>query len=101
MNGYIAANNIRYALYAGYSMLELQWKNNMEDYVKTMNYLDEISTFKYPIHKYKAQYLAYNKDYINAYVMMVDLKSKANEFWTTNDQIFLEQYQQLAQKGKL
>ena len=97
MNGYMKVNNVRYGLYAGYSILDIQWINDKENYIKTMNYLDELSTFKYPIHKYKAQYLAYNKDYINAYVMMADLKAKANEFWTTQDQITLEEYQQLAQ----
>jgi len=64
----------------------------------TLNYLDELSTFKYPLHKYKARYLADNKDFINAYVMMADLKSKANQFWTTEDQILLENYQELAKK---
>ena len=90
-------NQIYNALDIGYLLLDLLWQNDMEDYQKTMNYLDEISTFKYPIDKYKAQFLAFNKDYINAYIMMVDLKSKANEFWTIKDQILLEEYQQLAQ----
>ena len=91
-------NQIYNALDIGYLLLDLLWQNDKQDYQKTMNYLDEISTFKYPINKYKAQFLAFNKDYINAYVMMVDLKSKANEFWTTKDQILLEGYQQLAQE---
>ncbi len=92
-------NEMYNALDVGYLLLDLQWKSNKQDYVKTLNYLDELSTFKYPIYKYKAQYLAYNKDFVNAYIMMADLKSKANEFWTTNDQILLEQYQELAKKN--
>ena len=79
-------------------LLDLQWKTNKKDYVKTMNYLDELSTFKYPMDKYKAQYLAYNKDYINAYTLMAELKAKSNEFWSTQDQMKLEEYQQLAQQ---
>ena len=89
---YTSTNQNLNALYSGYKILDLQWQNDMKDYVKTMNYLDEIAIFKYPIHKYKAQYLAYNKDYIDAYVMMEDLKSKANQFWTTQDQLQLEEY---------
>jgi DNA-binding winged helix-turn-helix (wHTH) protein/tetratricopeptide (TPR) repeat protein len=91
-------NEVYNALDVGFLLLDLQWKISKEDYVKTMNHLDELSTFKYPMDKYKAQYLAFNKDYINAYVTMADLKSKANEFWTTQDQMKLEEYQQLAQQ---
>lgn len=101
MNDYIKKNNIRYALNTGFHILDVQWHNDKQDYVKTMNYLNEISLFKYPIHKYKAQYLAHKKEYRKAYVMMEDLKSKANQFWTTKDQILLEKYQQMAQSQPL
>ncbi len=95
---YIQANQLQDAFYyAGYPLLDILWEIDKKEYQKNLNYLDELTVFKYPIHKYKAQLLAYNKDYINAYVMMSDLKSKANEFWTTQDQIKLEEYQQLAQ----
>lgn len=96
MQDYSKVNHIRYALNSGYKILDIQWQNNRQDYIKTMNYLDEIAIFKYPIHKYKAQYLADKKEYTSAYVMMEDLKSKANQFWTTDDQILLEKYQELA-----
>jgi hypothetical protein len=99
LQDYISDNQLQEAFYyAGYPILDLQWQNDMDDYVKTMNYINEIAIFKYPIHRYKAQYLALTNDYINAYVMMVDLKSKAHEFWTTNDQLLLENYQELAKK---
>lgn len=98
MQDYTQVNHIRYALNAGYKILDIQWQNNRQDYIKTMNYLDEIAIFKYPIYKYKAQYLADSKDYISAYVMMQDLKGQANQFWTVQDQILLEEYQNLAQK---
>jgi DNA-binding winged helix-turn-helix (wHTH) protein len=91
-------NDLSNALDIGYLLLDLQWQINKLEYVKTMNYLDELSTFKYPLYKYKARYLAFNNDFINAYVMMADLKSKANQFWTIEDQILLESYQELAQK---
>ncbi len=98
MQEYSKANHVRYALNMGYKILDIQWKNDRQDYIKTMNYLDEIAIFKYPIHKYKAQYLADKKEYTSAYVMMEDLKSKANQFWTTQDQILLEKYQELAKE---
>ena len=92
---YVDANKIQDALYyAGYPLLDLLWENNKSEYIKTMNYLDEIATFKYPINIYKAQNLAFNKDYINAYLTMVELKSKSNQFWTSKDQNLLEQYQE-------
>lgn len=93
---YSDANQTLNALYSGYKILDIQWQNDMSDYVKTMNYLDEIAVFKYPIHKYKAQYLAYRKEYSSAYVMMEHLKSKANQFWTSQDQLQLESYKQLS-----
>lgn len=95
---YMAINKRQDALYyAGYPLLDLQWDMDQEAYVKTMNYLDNIALFKYPINKYKAQHLARNNNFINAYAMMVDLKSKANQFWTTQDQLLLEKYQELSQ----
>lgn len=96
----INANKVKDALLVGYKLLDILWENDMDDYAKTMNHFDELSTFKYPIHKYKAQYMAFNKDYINAYALMSELKPKSNEFWTTQDQIKLEEYQQLAQQQK-
>ena len=98
MQEYSKVNHVRYALNMGYKILDIQWQNNRQDYIKTMNYLNEIAIFKYPIHKYKAQYLADKKEYTSAYVMMEDLKSKANQFWTTEDQILLEEYQEMAKK---
>jgi DNA-binding winged helix-turn-helix (wHTH) protein len=94
-------NDISNALDIGYLLLDLQWQTNKSGYVKTMNYLNELAIFKFPIHKYKAQYLVDQKEYANAYVMMADLKSKANQFWTTNDQLLLENYQELAKKGSV
>ncbi len=101
MDEYTQSNQAINTLYTGYKLLDIQWQNNRQDYIKTMNYLDEIAIFKYPIHKYKAQYLADRKEYTSAYVMMEGLKSKANEFWTTDDQILLEQYQELAKNKGL
>ncbi len=94
----INAHKVKDALLIGYKLLDILWENDIDDYVKTMNYLDELSTFKYPMDKYKAQYMAYNKDYINAYALMAELKPRSNEFWTTQDQIKLEEYQELAQQ---
>ncbi len=95
LNEYINTHKIQDALYyAGYPMLDLLWESNKTEYSQTMNYLSEIATFSYPINKYKAQYLAFKMDYVNAYLMMVDLKSKANQFWTASDQLLLEHYQQ-------
>jgi len=96
MNDHLKVNRIQQGINIGYKILDIQWHNDIQDYVKTMNHLSELATFKYPILKYKAQYLAANNDYINAYVMMMQLKGKANQFWTTKDQILLEEYQQQA-----
>ncbi len=81
------------ASYIGYEILELQWQNDMVGYLKIVNRIQELTTFDYPILKYRAKYLAYKKDYINAVILMQELKPKARGFWTIDDQLLLEQYQ--------
>lgn len=97
MQYYISNSHYLYANYVGYEILELQWQNDMDSYLKTVNRVQEISTFGYPILKFKAKYFAYQKDFLNAAILMQELKPKAREFWTIDDQLLMEEYQQKAQ----
>lgn len=92
VNEYLKQNRMIPALYTAYDILDIQWQNNHSDFVRTLNLLEEISVFKYPVLKYRAMESAKNHDLITAYALMVDLKSKANQFWTTEDQLTLESY---------
>ncbi len=98
MNDYLESNHILDAMYIGYEILEIQWQRDMDDYLKTLNLLQELATFDYPILKFRAQYRAYKNDYINAAILMQELKPKAREFWTVNDQLLLEDYQEKSQQ---
>ena len=89
----ITNRQILEASYIGYEILDLQWQQDMDAYFKTLNRIQEITNFKYPIHKYRAKYLAHKNDFINAAILMKELKPKAREFWTDRDQILLEEYQ--------
>ena len=70
----------------------------MQGYLKTLNQVQELTTFDYPILKYRAQYHAYQDDFINATILMQELKPKAREFWSIDDQLLLEKYQQHSQQ---
>ena len=100
MRNYLDEKQILEALYVGYEILEVQWQHNMQDYLKTLNQIQELSTFDYPILKFRAQYYAYENDYINAAILMQELKPKAREFWTVDDQLLLEKYQEQSQLPK-
>ncbi len=93
MDYYISNNHLLYASYIGYEILELQWQNDMDSYLKTINRVQEISTFDYPILKFRAKYFAYQEDFFNATILMQELKPKAREFWSNDDQLLLENYQ--------
>ncbi|MCF6287743.1 MAG: hypothetical protein L3J53_00715, partial [Proteobacteria bacterium] len=97
MEHYINNSHFLSAIYTGYEILDLQWKNDMDSYFKTINRIQEFTTFDYPILKYRAKYFAYKKDFINAAILMQELKPKAREFWMVDDQLLLEEYQVKAQ----
>ncbi len=97
MNDYIEQQYILYAMYVGYEILEFQWQHDMEGYLKTLNRVQELVSFDYPILKFRAKYFAYKKDFLNAVILMQELKPKAREFWNIDDQLLLEEYQQKAQ----
>jgi len=90
---YIKENRIQNALQAGFSILDIQWHNDREAFITSMNYFSEISSFNYPLQKYQAQYQASINKPIYAYTLMKELKTKAKQFWTTKDQLLLEKYQ--------
>lgn len=92
MNEYLQQNRTIPALYTGYDILDIQWHNNHNDFIKTLNLLEELSVFKYPVLKYRAMESANNHDLTTAYALMADLKSRANQFWTIEDQLTLESY---------
>ena len=97
MNVYLSQNDILDAIYIGYEILGIQWQTDMQGYLKTLNQVQELTTFDYPILKYRAQYHAYQDDFINATILMQELKPKAREFWSIDDQLLLEKYQQQSQ----
>ncbi|MCF6289193.1 MAG: winged helix-turn-helix domain-containing protein [Proteobacteria bacterium] len=96
MNYYINKGRVMKGLQVAYEVLELQWLNDMDGFEKTLIQVNEIAVFEYPIVKFRAQLLAFKKDYINAVMLMQDLKPKAREFWSIEDQLLLEKYQQKA-----
>ncbi len=98
MNVYLSQNDILDAIYIGYEILGVQRQTDMQGYLKTLNQVQELTTFDYPILKYRAQYHAYQDDFINATILMQELKPKAREFWSIDDQLLLEKYQQHSQQ---
>jgi len=96
MNYYINKGRVMKGLQVAYEVLELQWLNDMDGFEKTLIQVNEIAVFEYPIVKFRAQLLVFKKDYISAVMLMQDLKPKAREFWSIEDQLLLEQYQQKA-----
>ena len=97
MQTQIESHHLLDASYIGYELLDLMWQHDMPGFIKTTNRIEEISGFDYPILKYRAQYLAAQKDFLNATILMQELKSHAREYWTHKDQLILETYQHSSQ----
>ncbi len=50
--------------------------------------------FAYPFKKFKAQWLVQQNKLIQAITLMSELKAQAKDFWTPQDQLLLEKWQQ-------
>ena len=85
------------ARYVGYELLDLQWQFDVQGFATTLNKMLELPGFDYPVMKYQAQLQAHNNKYIEASATLFELKGHAGEFWTAEDQLLLESYQQQVQ----
>ncbi len=93
MEHHIGNSHFLEASYIGFEILELQWQNDMDSYLKTLNRIQELTSFQYPTLKFRAQYFASQNDFLNAAILMRELKPKAREFWSIGDQLLLEKFQ--------
>jgi DNA-binding winged helix-turn-helix (wHTH) protein/tetratricopeptide (TPR) repeat protein len=98
MQKYIENQHYLDASYVGYELLDLLWLFDNQSFYKTINRIQELTSFSYPVQKYQARYYAAQNEYLNASILMRELKSKSREFWSHNDQLELEEYQRQVNK---
>ncbi len=81
------------AIQHGYELLEMQWQSNSPLFEVTLNQLQALTHFDYPVLKFRAQNHFSKNEFIKANALLEQLKSTANDFWTADDQLLLEEYQ--------
>lgn len=84
------------AQYIGSEILEVLLEHPERDYRPLLARLEQESDYDYLLWKLKAQFLARERDYLNAAIVMGENRLKANDLWTPEDQLQLERWQSFA-----
>ncbi len=87
-------NETHLANYIGFEILEILLDNPELSYQDVITRLEANTDYDYLFFKLKAQFLAREKRFMDAAMLMQENKLKANQLWKTEDQLLLEQYQQ-------
>jgi len=85
----------RNALMVAYILLDFDQQQDYSNSLSLLNQIKHILPFPYPYLKYKAKLEAHNKNYFEAIKLMQQLKNTSNEWWNTQDQLLLDDYNEL------
>ncbi|GAA4816637.1 hypothetical protein GCM10011365_00220 [Marinicella pacifica] len=89
---YREINEKHAANYVGFEILEILLQHPEKKYQSVINRLDANTDYDYLFFKLKAQLKARESDYLAAAMLMQENKLKANQLWTAQDQLLLEDY---------
>ena len=92
-NGYREKQGIGLANYIAYEALEVLLHYPELEYQSILQRVEANTTYDYLFFKLKAQFLAREKNYLQAAILMRENKQKANQLWQADDQLLLEDYQ--------
>ena len=96
-NGHREIFEISVANYIGMEILEILLAHPELEYKDTLTRLDQEIGYYYLFYKLKAGFLAREGNYRQAALLMEENKLKANELWTGEDQLLLEDYRRSIQ----
>ncbi len=90
---YREQQEVAIANYVAFEALETLLQTPGLDYKDTLDRLEANTQYDYLFFKLKAQFLAREDKFLNAAMLMQENKLKANQLWSPEDQLLLEQYQ--------
>ncbi len=90
--GHAARGEAHVAQYIGFEILEVLLDQPGREYRPLLAQLEQESGYDYLLWKLKAAFLAREGDFVTAAIVMGENRLKANDLWTSQDQLMLEEW---------